>query len=367
MKLEKVKIERLKEAKYNPRKRLTPADEEYQKIKNSIQEFGYCDPLLVNKDYTVIGGHQRLNVLKDLGYRDIEVIKLNLPKSKEKALNVALNKITGSWDYNKLKDLFADLEDDLDLTLTGFDTNEIESIIDASEYSFEEDLETQEDSAEEEEKENARMNTVNAYNLQLYDSENVSGFYQMPIIENDNVIPTDLIGFNYMMTSENKNVGIHCFVDDYQFERLWNSPDKYLDKLSEYEVILSPDFSLYLDMPMAMKVWNVYRSRLLGQYWQSNGIKVIPTISWAEKETFTFCFDGIPKGSIVAVSTIGVKKQTEAFNIWQEGMKAMIEKIEPRTILVYGGKLDFDYGKIKVIYFENKVTERMKMEHAKSQ
>lgn len=62
----------------------------------------------------------------------------------------------------------------------------------------------------------------------------------------------------------------------------------------------------------------------------------------------------------MAVSTIGVKKQTEAFNIWQEGMKAMIEKIEPRTILVYGGKLDFDYGKIKVIYFENKVTERMK-------
>ena len=84
-------------------------------------------------------------------------------------------------------------------------------------------------------------------------------------------------------------------------------------------------------------------------------------ISWAEKETFTFCFDGIPERSIVAVSTIGVKREDEAFTVWKDGMDAMIEKIHPKTILVYGGKLEYEYPiDINVKYYENKVTERMK-------
>ena len=183
----------------------------------------------------------------------------------------------------------------------------------------------------------------------------------MPVIYNDGVIPSDLIGFNYALSSRNKAVGVHCFVDDYQFERLWNQPEKYLETLADYEVVLSPDFSLYLDMPMAMKVWNVYRSRLLGQFWQRHGIKVIPTMSWAEPETFSFCFDGIPAGSIVAVSTIGVKREEECFQVWKEGMDEMIKHIKPSVILVYGGQLEYDYPpECEVIYFDNKVTKRMK-------
>ena len=112
-------------------------------------------------------------------------------------------------------------------------------------------------------------------------------------------------------------------------------------------------------MPMPMKIWNIYRSRQIGQYYQSQGIKVIPTISWAEEETFKFCFEGIPKGSIVSISTIGVKKNKEALKIWRAGVDELIRRIEPSTILIYGGKLDYDYGDIKVIYYENQVTERM--------
>ena len=110
---------------------------------------------------------------------------------------------------------------------------------------------------------------------------------------------------------------------------------------------------------MPMKIWNIYRSRQIGQYYQSMGIKVIPTLSWAEPATFEFAFKGIPKGSIVSVSTIGVKRDENALKIWRDGMDAMIKEIEPSTILVYGGKLDYDYGNIQVLYFENKVTERM--------
>ena len=203
-----------------------------------------------------------------------------------------------------------------------------------------------------------RERTNKAYNLDIIDYGNLTDdFWQMPIIENDGYIPDELIGFNYAKSSDNKDCGIHFYLDDYQFERVWNAPEKYIDVLADYECILSPDFSLYMDMPMPMKIWNIYRSRQIGAYYQYHGIKVIPTISWAERETFDFCFKGIPKGSIVSVSTIGVKEDEDALNIWREGMAEMIKQIEPSTILVYGGKLDFDYGDITVKYFENKVTE----------
>ena len=210
-------------------------------------------------------------------------------------------------------------------------------------------------------KENERTRTDNKYNLDLIDiKESTNNFWQMPIIENNNYIPKDLIGFNYAKTSKNKDVGIHFYLDDYQFERLWNKPEDYIDILKQYDCILSPDFSLYMDMPMPMKIWNIYRSRKIGQFYQKQGIKVIPTISWAEKETFDFAFQGIPKGSIVSISTIGVKQNKEALNIWKDGMDVMIEEIKPSTILVYGGKLDYNYEDIDVIYYENKVTEKFK-------
>ena len=125
-----VNINDLKPAAYNPREELHPGDPEYENIKNSIQEFGYADAIVVNKDLTVIGGHQRLNILKDLGYSDIEVAQVDLTKKQEKALNIALNKITGRWDDKKLSDLFKDLNaDSFKLNLTGFNDEELSSIL----------------------------------------------------------------------------------------------------------------------------------------------------------------------------------------------------------------------------------------------
>lgn len=130
MKIEKVNIKQLKMAEYNPRKDLKPEDEEYKKIKKSIQEFGYVSPIIINYDMTVIGGHQRLKVLKDLNYNDIECVIVNLNKNKEKALNIALNKITGEWDNAKLEELLAELkETDIDMDVTGFSFDEVDDIL----------------------------------------------------------------------------------------------------------------------------------------------------------------------------------------------------------------------------------------------
>ena len=119
----------LKPAEYNPRKKLKPGDKEYEKIKDSISEFGFADPLVVNADMTIIGGHQRLTVAQDLGYTEVPCAVVDIDKVREKALNIALNKITGAWDENLLADLLKDIQDsDFDLGKTGFDPPEIETL-----------------------------------------------------------------------------------------------------------------------------------------------------------------------------------------------------------------------------------------------
>ena len=116
----------LKPAEYNPRKKLKKGDKEYKKIENSIKEFGFADPLVVNADMTIIGGHQRLTVAIDLGYTEVPCAVVDVDKTREKALNIALNKITGAWDDQMLADLLKDLENvNFNLEFTGFEAPEI--------------------------------------------------------------------------------------------------------------------------------------------------------------------------------------------------------------------------------------------------
>ena len=338
---ENVPIEKLVPYKNNAR---THNEKQIEKVAKSIEEFGFINPILIDSDYGIIAGHCRTLGAKKLGLSEVPCIFVeDLTEEQKRAYILADNKLAldAGWDIDLVKLELEELNDlNFDISLTGFDMDIIFDDEDEGYYGDE------------------RERTNKAYNLDLVEqSELTNDFWQMPKIRNDNFIPADLIGFNYAKSSKEKNVGIHFYVDDYQFERVWNAPEKYIDVLSEYDCILSPDFSLYMDMPMPMKIWNIYRSRQIGAYYQNQGINVIPTISWAEPETFEFCFQGIPKGSIVSVSTIGVKQNSEALAIWEEGMREMINRIEPSAILVYGGELDFDYGDIKVIYFDNKVTK----------
>jgi len=127
----KIPISQLNPAAYNPRKDLQPGDPEYEKLKRSIQEFGYVEPIVWNKRTgNIVGGHQRYKVLLDMGMSEVDCVVVDLDETKEKALNLALNKIQGDWDYLKLKDLLQELDTgEFDLELTGFDMDEIEDLI----------------------------------------------------------------------------------------------------------------------------------------------------------------------------------------------------------------------------------------------
>lgn len=130
MQIEKKKVIDLVPADYNPRKDLKPGDKEYEKLKRSIDEFGYVDPLIWNKRTSrLVGGHQRLKVLKDMGIDEVDVVVVDMDEEKEKVLNVALNKISGDWDKDKLMLLITDLQgEDFDVSLTGFDPEELDDL-----------------------------------------------------------------------------------------------------------------------------------------------------------------------------------------------------------------------------------------------
>lgn len=130
MKIEKLKTELLIPADYNPRKDLKPGDPEYEKLKRSIEQFGYVEPVIWNKTTShVVGGHQRLKVLLDMGITEVECVVIEMNEEKEKALNIALNKISGDWDKDKLMLLIADLQGaDFDVSLTGFEPAELDAL-----------------------------------------------------------------------------------------------------------------------------------------------------------------------------------------------------------------------------------------------
>lgn len=130
MQIEKRAVAELKAAEYNPRKDLKPGDAEYEKLKRSILEFGYVEPVIWNKRTgVVVGGHQRLKVMKDLGYTEVDCVIVDLDEAKEKALNIALNKISGEWDNDLLASLLKDLDGSgYDITLTGFDLAEAQEL-----------------------------------------------------------------------------------------------------------------------------------------------------------------------------------------------------------------------------------------------
>ena len=332
------KLKELKPYANNPRKN----DDSVELVANSIKEFGFKVPIVVDKNNEIIAGHTRLKATKSLKLDLVPcIVADDLNDEQIKAFRLADNKVAekSEWDIPLL-----DLELD---KITNIDMEKF-------------DFHIAEDDYFEEYKENERHRTVDSYNLNEFDKSRCEGFYQMPTIKACNYTPKDLIGFNYMLTSENKVCGIHFYVDDYQFERIWNNPYEYVERLREYQCVLTPDFSLYVNMPMAMKIWNIYRSRLIGQMLQDNGLKVIPTVSWCEKETFKFCFDGLPKNATLSISTIGVKEDKKAFKIWKDGVDEMIKRLTPKKILIYGGKVDYDFKDIRVKYYNNHVTENMK-------
>lgn len=164
-----------------------------------------------------------------------------------------------------------------------------------------------------------------------------TGNYDTPRLLPTYTKADNFIGFNYAKTcKEPENKGIHFFIDDYQFSRLWNNPDAYIELLQKFKCVCTPDFSTYTDFPKAIQIYNHYRKHWLGAYWQMYGINVIPTISWSDRQSFDWCFDGEPVGGVVAVSSVGTQMNENARRLFIDGYNEMMKRLKPSAIIFYG-------------------------------
>ena len=166
---------------------------------------------------------------------------------------------------------------------------------------------------------------------------NGTGEYQIPEIEPTQYEGCDWIGFNYASTAKDREKeGVHFFLDDYQFIRLWTDPDRYIGMLQQFSYVMSPDFSMYTDFPKALQIYNHYRKHWLAAYWQEHGIRVIPTICWSDKDSFEWCFDGEPTHSVVAISSVGTQNSRERRQKFLDGYMEMVDRLQPTQIIFYG-------------------------------
>lgn len=356
LKIEYIKINDLAPYPNNPRKNAKAVRD----TAKSIQQFGFRVPVVVDDKNIIVCGHTRTEAARRLKMDAVPCVRTgSMTQDQINAFRIADNAVAAEseWDPDKL---FKELKkiNTVDFKQFNFKFPEFpasqseKNMIERDDKSDGDDTETDINGLNNYYGEE-RERTIDTYNLAEFDTGRTDGAYQIPIIEPVDFFPSRLMGFNYVLSTLSEDTGIHFFIDDYQFERIWNDPHTYIDRLRPFECALTPDFSLYMNMPMAMKIWNVYRSRMIGQMMQSVGIITIPTLSWAEPETYKFCFDGIAPGGTVAVSTVGVMRSNEAKEVWNDGMKEAIKRIRPIKIIVYGSdNIDFDFGDIEVKYYK---------------
>lgn len=185
------------------------------------------------------------------------------------------------------------------------------------------------------------------------------GKYEIPVLQPQVYDKCQFIGFNYASSCKNRqNTGIHFYLDDYQFQRLWSMPDYYLPMLKQFKYVMTPDFSTYVDFPMALQIYNHYRKHWIGAYLQQNGIKVIPIISWSDRRSYEWCFDGEPTQGTVSVSSVGTQMNRQSKKLFLAGYEEMINRIHPTTIIFYGTVPEECKGNIvKIKSYQEKFTE----------
>ena len=145
---------------------------------------------------------------------------------------------------------------------------------------------------------------------------------------------------------------VHFFLDDYRFNSVWTTPQRGLEALRKFDTVMSPDFSVYRDRPLAEQLWNTYRNRWCGAYWTEHGKIVIPTVSWGNQSSFDFCFLGLPRQSIVAISTVGLSLSDAASRYhFMTGFTKMLEEVEPTVVLCYGRAPQICHNRVEMIEY----------------
>ena len=282
----------------------------------------------------MIIGHGRLLAAKKLKYEEVPCVRAeDLTDEQVKALRLADNKTNESdWDGTILNIELEEIKD-IDMSDYGFDIPT---------PTFDEANETDDNWNEDDRDPSCQHNAFENQDLVQFPIQN---YYGIPEMQSTNTIGDKLWRFMDWRDCENPSEYIvHFYYDDYKFIQAWRTPDKYIERLRQYKAVISPDFSLYTDFPRSLQILACYRRQWVGAYWQMQGLDVIPDVVWGDEESFNYCFEGIPKGGTVAVSTVGVWQDKDWNNsenaLFKKGYDEMMRRIEPSTVILYGSEID---------------------------
>lgn len=156
-------------------------------------------------------------------------------------------------------------------------------------------------------------------------------------------LPDRFLPFNQALSTTDFDSGVHFFIDDYQFERVWRLPERYLPILKRFHCVVAPDFSMFVDVPLAVNIWNIYRNRVIARWLQDNGVQVIPSVSWGNADTLRFCFDGIPTNSLIAIGRTAYGRNHTRQSLFIQNVHTLMETKKPTLLLVYGKPFDTGY------------------------
>lgn len=331
------KITELKPYENNPRLN----DDAVPYVANSIKEFGFKVPIVIDKNNVIITGHTRLKAAKELGMKEVPcIIADDLTDKQVKAFRLADNKVSemADWDFDLLDEEINDILE-LDMGDFGFD------------FLTEEEQDFYEEQTQDRVENILNLGKAQYEGVGKYDIPQLDPVYELPEIE-------EWIGFNYVLSDTDPyGKGVHFFLDDYQFERVWNNPEAYVDKLRQYAAVATPDFSPYADMPMATQIFNHYRKHWVGRFWQNAGVIVIPTIrASVDPRSLEWFLDGEPRGGIVMFSSMWSKQGTLLADT--DEYRIMCEAIKPKKVFCYGTNADATWRDTEIEYIQTFTRKR---------
>ncbi len=174
----------------------------------------------------------------------------------------------------------------------------------------------------------------------LTDGAEICGKYNLPKLNASEYIPKEVVPFNKALTEkEPNNKCVHFFIDDYQFERIWNFPNRYMGLLKRFQGVITPDFSMYSNMPKAQVIWNCYRNRRLAYWMQKNEINIVPVVEWSEYSDLEWCLDGLPMASVLAIGMYGCRSSAKRRYGFIKGVEKICIELNPRALLMYGKEI----------------------------
>lgn len=186
-------------------------------------------------------------------------------------------------------------------------------------------------------KEKIQEKRENYFRMFLWEGEILTGKYGFPQLKRSDAVPHNPLSFVESRTKRRlNNRWVHFYAEDLNFECVWNNPKGYIKLLKRFEGAITPDFSLYGDLPRAYQIWNCFRNRALAVWLQRSGINIVPSVSWSDTDSFEWCFDGIPTGGTVSVSANGCYYNPFARKRFIAGFEEMRRRLRPNVIVGVG-------------------------------